>query len=123
MKFKINSVSNQDSKIQFEITLTGEWDWNQDFVRQPPGYPSLFDDPSFSDHDNFEQAITQYVQNFLKTTCGQLFEKVELSRLNISNCVLQEFDRARSNLKQQNKEKLKNQILKHEKKIRDLLNR
>lgn len=123
MKIKINSVSNQDSKIKFEITLTGEWDWNQDFVRHAPGYPSLFDDPCFSDNDNFQQALTQYVQNLLKTTCGQLFEKVELSRLNISNCVLQEFDRARSNLKQQSKEKLKNQISKHEKKIRDLLNR
>lgn len=93
-KVDIQVVPNQDSKITFKVTLNGELDWNSDFVRNAPGYSSFMDEFNFQNNPDFGKALVAYIAQYLNHGCGNIFQSVELSELNLADSVKANFQQA-----------------------------
>lgn len=114
----VPAVPADKSKFKFSISLEGEWDWNNDFVRQHPGDLSLMDEYYFQRESDFQEALKKYLTSRIDHA---LFNgNICLTSLTASSEVIEAFKSAHEAVLLKQNEALKAEVEQVKKQLADL---
>jgi len=115
---QINKVPEDKSKIKFQITLSGVWDWNRDFYRNN-NETTVIDHFAFKATDSFQNAILNFIGIKIRSSplIADLFNDATLTELNVSDEVLEEFKNFYIKYKTPSKNDLQKELLELEARV------